>query len=329
MTSAYYTNRLGPGTPRLSLAAIAAAACFTAGCGYIGGPLPPFANIPSPVANLNAVQRGDKLIVQFPVPTLTTEGQPLEPPVTPELRIGDHPPAAPAVTVKDGFARYEIPSTGWIGKDAVITARVVGSNGKDSGWSAPITVSVVAPPDVPHDIRAESTAGGVRLTWQSSGAHFHILRRSGKETAYSLAAADVTQHEWLDSTAEFGTPYSYLVQTFVPLPGGKEAQSDLPEATSLTPEAPPPGVPTGLRALPASVSIELSWDSPQGATPSGYRLYRATAGGDFVKIADVSGVPTYSDHTVEAGKVYRYAVSAVDASGREGPRCAPVEASLQ
>jgi len=216
--------------------------------------MPPFANVPSRVGNLAALQRGDKVIVQFSVPTLTTEGQPLKPPVTLELRIGDRHPAAPAVN--NGIARYEIPAVEWTGKDVTIAARVVGSNGKDSGWSTPYTVSVVPPPDVPHDIVAASAAAGVRLTWQAKGEHFHVLRLGGKETGYSLAAADVTQNEWVDSAAEFGQPYSYLVQTFVPLPGGKEAQSDLPEAKSITPEAPAPGVPTGLRAVPAATSIE-------------------------------------------------------------------------
>jgi len=42
-----------------------------------------------PVANLAAVQRGDKIVAQFTVPTLTTEGQPLKPPVTLDLRIGE------------------------------------------------------------------------------------------------------------------------------------------------------------------------------------------------------------------------------------------------
>lgn len=301
--------------------------CFSAGCGYIGSPLPPFANVPAPVSNLAAVQRGDRIIAQFAVPTLTTEGQPLRAPVTMDLRIGERrfTPAA----VKDGFAHYEIPAAEWTGKDAVITARVVGSGGKASWWSTPFTVPVVAPPEVPHGIAAESTANGVRLTWQAKGAHFHVLRKAGAETEYKMLAADVAQTEWVDAAAEFGKPYSYLVQTFVPLAGGKEAQSDLPEARSIVPEAPLPGVPVGLRAVPAAASIELSWDPPEGAAPAGYRVYRAVAGGEFAKIGEAGAAPAYSDRAVEAGTPYRYAVCAIDATGREGPRTAAVEAGLQ
>ena len=289
--------------------------------------MPPLANVPYPATNLAAVQRGDKIVVQFTVPTLTTEGQPLKPPVTLDLRIGDRHPAAPAVS--NGIARYEIPAAEWTGKDVAIAARIVGSNGKASGWSAPYVVSVVPPPDVPHNIAAISAPTGVRLTWQANGAHFHVLRLAAKETGYSLVSPDVTQHEWLDSTVEFGQPYSYLIQTFVPLPGGKEAQSDLPEAKTITPEAPLPGVPVGLRAVPAASSIELTWDPPEGAAPAGYRVYRAGASGEFARVAELSAAPTYSDSAVEAGKVYRYTVSSIDASGREGPRCPVVETSLQ
>jgi len=53
---------------------------------------------------------------------------------------------------------------------------------------------------------------------------------------------------------------------------------------------------------------------------AGYRIYRATGNGNSEKIADASAIPTYSDHAVEHGKSYRYAVSAVNPAGREGPR---------
>jgi hypothetical protein len=279
------------------------------------------------VGNLSAVQRGDTIIAQFTIPSLTTEGQPIKPPVTLDLRIGDRRFTPAAVT--GGIARYEIPSKDWTGTEAGITARAVGANGKASVWSTPFLVTVVAAPDVPHDIAAESNAKGVRLTWQAKGAHFHVLRQAGKETGYTLIAADVAQTEWVDATAEFGKPYSYLVQTFVPLPGGREAESDLPEARSITPEAPLPGVPAGLRAVAGATSIELSWDPPEGIAPAGYRVYRAVADGPFARAGEAGAAPAYSDRAVEAGKAYRYAVCAIDATGREGARTAAVEAGLQ
>ena len=55
-------------------------------------------------------------------------------------------------------------------------------------------------------------------------------------------------------------------------------------------------------------SIELAWDPAGESAVKGYRVYRAPANGAFGPIADTGAVPTYSDHTAEHGKTYRYAV---------------------
>ena len=47
------------------------------------------------------------------------------------------------------------------------------------------------------------------------------------------------------------------------------------------------------------------------------------------KIATLVEAPTYSDSKIEAGKKYRYTVSAVDLTGNESAQSAPVEATAQ
>jgi fibronectin type 3 domain-containing protein len=49
----------------------------------------------------------------------------------------------------------------------------------------------------------------------------------------------------------------------------------------------------------------------------------------FEKIASFVEKPTFSDSKVEAGKKYRYTVSAVDLTGNESIQSAPVEATAQ
>src|ERR1035437_2207893 len=124
----------------------AAAALLLAGCGYVGDPLPPLANIPPKVSDLAALQRGGRIIVQFPVPAKTTEGHPIPPPLRLDLRAGTGdqfeanqwaagarqiPPGAMA----SGVARYEIPAADWTGKEVIFGVRAVAGNGKQSGWS--------------------------------------------------------------------------------------------------------------------------------------------------------------------------------------------------
>jgi hypothetical protein len=312
------------------LAAVPAAVLLNFGCGYIGGPLTPLANIPFAPVDVAALQRGDKILAHFTVPTMTTEHVVIQGSLALDLRIGVWPEhasvetwAAAAKPIADpkmegGLATYEIPAAEWAGKEVVIAARVAGANHKESAWSNYVVLPVVAAPDRPRDVTATTTPQGVRLTWNANGEHFRVLRKAGEETAYAVVAGDVTQHEWTDPQATPGTPYSYLVQTIVPLADKKEAESELTEV-KITPEPPAPPAPPGLVAVPAPSTIELTWEAPAGDV-AGYRIYRATAGGDFEKIADVNGIPTYSDHAVEHGKSYRYAVAAVNSAGREGPR---------
>ena len=134
--------------------------------------------------------------------------------------------------------------------------------------------------------------------------------------------------EWLDTQAEFGKPYSYMVQT-IAHHDDKIAESDLSEPVTLTPvDTFPPAAPAGLHASAAPNSIELNWDRNTEPDLNGYRIYRATADGPFEKLADLSAIPSYSDRAVESGKTYRYAITALDRSGNESPRSPVLEVVL-
>jgi hypothetical protein len=318
---------------------LTALAAVLSGCGYVAGPLPPLANIPARVTDLAAVQRGGKLIVQFTVPQLTTEGVAIKQPPSFDLRIGPGPDPfsgaqwaseakrIPPFAAKGVMVRHDVPCAEWTGKGVSIAVRVVGANGKDAGWSNFANVDVIAPPDEPADVRAEMTRGGLRLTWRAHGDHFRVLRELATAERYDLVA-EVTQPEWTDKAAEAGTRYRYLVQTFVPQSDNRVAESDLSEPLEVTPEPVAPAAPTGLRAVAGPNSIELAWDPADESGIKGYRVYRAPAGGAFERIAESGAVPTYSDHAAEHGKTYRYAIAAVGATGKEGPQSAPLEIAL-
>jgi hypothetical protein len=310
-----------------------------AGCGYVGDPLPPLANIPVRIEDVAAIQRGGRLIVQFTPPTKTTEGMPAPTPLRVDLRVGPamnpFTPDAwaaqakpiPEVEVKDGIARYELPAAEWTGKEVTIGARTIGPNRKDSGWSNFVNLEVVPPPEKPAAVRPEATAKGVRLTWQGSDGRYHVFRRAGNEKEFKLAGSP-DRAEWLDETAETGQTYSYVVQRIVPA-GVKSAESELSDPqTILVKDTFQPSAPAGLRAVAATQSIELTWERSTEPDLAGYRVYRATGDGAFEKVGDTSVLPAYSDRAVEAGKTYRYQVSAVDRSGNESERSAAVSAGI-
>jgi hypothetical protein len=334
-----------------TLPALAAAALLTTGCGYVGEPLPPLANIPARVKDLAAVQRGSRIMVQFTIPALTTEGTPIKEPVKLDLRIG---PAGEPFLAGDwaaharqvvplpgnardgGLAHYAIPAAEWTGKETILAVRVIGANGKEAGWSSFVILPVVTPPDQPADVTATATADGVRLTWKARGENFQIFRKAQGEDF--TPAATVQQPQWTDASAEFGKQYTYQVQTIVKLRDNKLAESDLSAEVSKTPvDTFPPAAPTGLRPSAAVNSVELAWDRNTEPDVAGYRIYRAVltpgavtapAAAPLEKLADTGQIPSYSDRNVEHGKTYRYAVSAMDRAGNESPKTAPVEVVL-
>ena len=131
-------------TPRICAVA---AALLLSSCGYVGDPLPPLANVPLPVADLAAVQRGAVLIAQFTIPVSTTESKPIPIPLTLDLRVGTNPSdqfdvnewsararhiVTPELTAPT--ASYRIPTAEWIGKEVLIAVRVTAANGKQSPW---------------------------------------------------------------------------------------------------------------------------------------------------------------------------------------------------
>lgn len=308
------------------------------GCGYVGDPLPPLRNIPAAIHDVAAVQRGNRLIVHFTAPTLTTEGMPVPKPLQLDLRIGTavSPFSAEAwagqarsvaeTGVENGIAEYEIPANEWAGKEVTIAARAIGPNRKDSGWSNFVNLPVLPAPEKPADLKGEATPAGVRLTWRGGEGQYRVLRRAGQEKEFTLVAT-VARPEWVDEQAEAGKTYGYLAQRIVPV-GAGFAESELSDPYTITPrDTFPPAAPAGLRAVAGTQSVELTWDRNTEADLSGYRVYRAAGDGPFEKVGDTSVLPAYADRAVEPGKTYRYQVTAVDTAGNESARSAAVTAT--
>jgi fibronectin type 3 domain-containing protein len=296
-------------------------------CGYPGDPLPPLANVPGQIKDLDAVQRGGRLIVHFTVPERTTEGIAIKTPLRLELQIDDRSIPSPP-SVRD-FAEYEIPTADWTGKTVAINARAIGSNGKAGGWSSTLNLPIVPPPETPAALKAEPRPDGVGLSWQGAAGDFVVLRRSGDEKDFAQAA-QVQQEQWVDHAAEFGKPYVYMVQRIVKLEGGRTAQSELSSEVRITPsDTFPPSAPGGLLAVAAPKSVELTWEANTESDLASYRVYRATGEGAFEKAADGLQTPGWSDRAVESGKTYRYAVTAIDQAGNESARSPVVQAIVE
>jgi hypothetical protein len=308
-----------------------------AGCGYIGPPQAPSLAIPQRIVDLTVAERGDQILAQFTIPSMSTQGLPLDSIRSVDLRAGVTPNPWNQAVWEASASRIEIPASApgalskaiplnkdWIGKEVTIGVRATGPKGKTSDWSNLRQLTIAPPLAAPADFKAENTPRGVELSWRSSAPHYHIFRATGDAAPELLADSDQTS--WLDSAIEYGASYRYYVQGF----SGELQQSPVAGPQTITPEDVfAPAIPSGLAAEQGTNAIELSWERNTEPRFQGYNVYRSVDGGPFVKIASRITAPTYSDHDISSGKKYRYQVSAVATNGKESDRSQPVEITAQ
>lgn len=163
------------------------------------------------------------------------------------------------------------------------------------------------------------------LTWpaEGSGVRYAILRQGPNEHA-PVQIGTANTPLYLDNTSHWDTPYTYSVVA------QKDSAESLPSKPLLVIHADtfPPEIPASITALAAPESVEVSWSRSPDADLKGYYIYRSTEGGPFERQGDLITVPTFSDRTVQHGKTYRYAVSAVDQKGNESGKSAPAEVTF-
>jgi fibronectin type 3 domain-containing protein len=165
--------------------------------------------------------------------------------------------------------------------------------------------------------------GGANGSGAANG-HYRIFRGAADAMPQRLAESD--KPEYVDTTADFGSPYRYFVQALV----GELQQSEVSATVGVTPaDTFPPTVPVGLMAVAGVNSIELVWQRNTEDDFAGYHVYRSTDGAPPQPLAGPLDAPTFSDRTVEIGKKYSYTVTATDRNGNESARSAPAEAVAQ
>lgn len=308
----------------------AALSLIFASCGSVGEPLPPLLNIPAPIEDLRVRQEASRIVAEWTVPELTTEGSTLRDAVTVELYAldfaADSPPPPP-----DVFERLAEPiaetESGRVlagvhdryGAKTAFAARVVSARGKMSPWSDYVILDVIRPPDAPVLGEAVVEADKIRLSWSpvDGASGYRVERRvEGEETFREVGR--VEQPEFEDRLFVWDREHVYRVRAEAASPTGA-VPSDPSEERSVTPVdvfAPP--VPTGLRSVVTPASIELTWDSLTAGDLAGYRVLR---NGEPAHDGLIE-TPAFSDSPAPQGDV-EYAVVAVDRNGNESEPSKP------
>jgi hypothetical protein len=281
------------------------------------------------------VQRGNRVLVDFTISELTTDGLGLRLSGV-ELRLGTTGPggdidawaaAADRIEVTaagPGPQHTEAPIAKWTGQPVWLAVRTASHKGKWGAWSNVVAMEVVPEVRLPR-VQAESAPQGVRLTWtfdqQRAGQQVRIYRKRAAEQTFAQAAV-VAGGEWIDREARFGEPVEYAVQAVI-----GSAESERGEPQKIIPEDRfAPAIPTGLTAIAGIAGVELSWEPNTESDAAGYILFRAAEGeANLAPLTERIAPPSYSDRQVKAGVKYRYAVRSVDQQGNQSALCAPVE----
>lgn len=325
-----------PSHSRFRLAGMCAAAIACCGCGAIGPPLPPSLHIPQRIAGLAAIERGDKIALEFTLPGQTKDkvvikrlgevelqAAPVESKTGGEIvRLADGPQ-------NPGPVHFEVPAARWVGKDIALTVRVAGSTGRFGEWSNAVKMHIVPPLAAPAEVKAEAASYGVHVLWRGEpapGIAYRIFRRDPAQKAPARIGRSESP-DYADTTAQYGVTYEYRIQAELKA-GESEAESSVSAPVSITPvDTFPPAVPSGVTAIAAAQAIQVSWMPDTEPDLKGYYVYRSAEGGPFERVNGLLDTPAYGDRAIQSGAHYRYAISAIDQVGNESTRSAPVEAA--
>ncbi|WP_432491860.1 pectinesterase family protein [Kineococcus auxinigenes] len=144
----------------------------------------------------------------------------------------------------------------------------------------------------------------------------------------SGAGVSADRPQLTDEQAATSTKWAYLAGSDGWNPTG---EADPGTTTPVTPTTPvdtvAPAAPSSLSSRLSGRSVVLSWTAPADTDVAGYTVQRSTGDGAAVQVATGVAGTTFTDTTATPGTAYRYAVTAVDASGSASPVSETVSAT--
>jgi hypothetical protein len=263
-----------------------------------------------------------------------------------EKQKGENPPGDVHIHFVDTLP----PQLGMQNPDGFVMYAVEEQNahGRSAGLSNQVAVPVVPTIGAPDKLEGSVKVDGVHITW--SGAQppappqgvtylYRIMRRPLGAPAYIVLddIAPSATGSYLDKTFGWQQKYEYRITTLSQVHAeGMHASVEGDDSKPIevfTLDIYPPGQPGGLQAVFSSVGqkpfIDLTWAPDMDSDLAGYNIYRWTQGGQPAKLnAQPVQVASYRDQTVEPGKKYFYAVSAVDQRGNESPQSVPASETV-
>lgn len=345
---------------------IVALAALT-GCGRKGSPVAPERRLPQPVAELTGVVRDNAIVVSWVNPNRRADNSRLRDlalarvyraddagdgaPRPALLARGRVPGYTEIATVRMGEAgpalvqgdRVSLPDRQGLAYGRRYTYVVVTADslGRLSPPSPRLSVTYIAPPEAPRQLRGEPGERTARLHWEppatlvdgspaaAAALAYEVLRAPDADSPLVLVSRTrsvETRHT--DAGLENDRVYHYAVRA-VRTERGTTAVGPPSARVAVTPrDMTPPSPPRNLVAIPSEGVVRLAWDASPEPDVGAYVVYRADARGDFVRVGSTRPPTTvFIDRSAPRG-TQRYAVTAEDAAARPNESARSNEVSV-
>ncbi len=213
-------------------------------CATISPPQPPSLELPKPVSDLRATRKGNRVILTWSAPRVTTDRQTVRSLGSTRIcrgieakltecgtPVGEAPPLSVIRTTKQKVAgSYTDSLAAEIqGDDSsrfmTYAIEVLNAGGRGAGLSNQVRVSLARTLPPPRDFAARVTGRGVVLTWSSdalpaiTGQRVHYVYRVNRRLEGSQARVLVGEipfggePSYLDSSIEWEKSYEYRAET--------------------------------------------------------------------------------------------------------------------
>jgi hypothetical protein len=175
------------------LAPAAALAALALGCANPAQPKPPSLRLPEKAGKPTATRLGDQIVFTWTTPPKTTDGDPIQGPITAVIcresaptpaHPNPNPPCTPVLrtptTTGPATATESLPAALLTGPHTLLTYRIdlVNANGRSAGPSIPVYAAAGAAPPPTAALAIRARRDGAALTWPrtASDAPMHLTR---------------------------------------------------------------------------------------------------------------------------------------------------------
>jgi hypothetical protein len=271
--------------PRMLLA-VGAPLMFTA-CATIAPPQPPSLDLPKPPTDLKASRKGDRVILTWTIPTVTTDRQTIHA-VGPThicrslvaltqcgIAVGESPAGTVPTSAKSSKQKPTVSYTDTLpaqiesdnsSASAAYAVEVLNHDGRGAGVSNRVQVPLIRTLSPPQDFHAQVTGQGVVLTWTGESAPsqenvryvYRVYRRGPDQKQQTLVGevplGDEHHFTVTDSEIEWQKTYEYRAEIVSIIAEAKKPDvqvegEDTAEVKVFADDVFPPAVPAGLQAV--------------------------------------------------------------------------------